>query len=728
MKPKLGKRPIFQGGAIKTLRAAMLLSAPLFLMGTTCQQSDSERLPVDVKESEWLKLKIQPSDIAVTAYDGKLGDGWYDFGWAPRSVGKGPVSVNMSGWGGWIVAHPGLVSSFDLMTFQFKAPKDFGDFLQVQLASQNDKERERFPRILITKTRRKELPNGFMEVILPISALNPNVLAFDRVIFMPSKELAKAEVLIDKVMFTKSRPVVQAARTAELSIDCGAAPKRISPYIYGIAYSPSKNANPPDSYKWKLNPSGRRWGGNASTRFNWKLGNAWNTGFDWYFENINYSADPKYSYMNFLEENQAHDAQTALVMPMIGWVARDTTSYSFSVVQHGPQKAADPYRKDAGNGVLMDGSHIKADPQRTSIPAPPAFIKEWVSTIRTAEQGKNRRNIYILDNEPMLWNTTHRDVHPEPATYDELLDRTIRYATAIREGDPDARIAGPALWGWTAYFYSAKDLAEGSPKNSDRRAHGDMPLLAWYLQKLNEHEKKTGTRMLDLVDVHIYPQAKINEGPAGEVSPGDAAKRVRGTRALWDPSYVDESWIAEPVRLLPRLQAWIDEYYPGRSIQLGEYNFGGDRHISGGIAQAEAMGRFAEYGVFSAFMWMFPSNESPVYWGFRAYRNYDGQGGRFLDFFVPSKGTPEASLFVSRDEAKERMVAIAINLSQDRPQTTKLTMTGCKKTLSQRTFRYTGDPSGFKQEEGAKPEGDMLSFGTLPPFSITVVEARLDTK
>ena len=43
---------------------------------------------------------------------------------------------------------------------------------------------------------------------------------------------------------------------------------------------------------------------------------------------------------------------------------------------------------------------------------------------------------YILDNEPNLWSTTHRDVHPDPVTYDELLAKTIAYGTAIREAGP----------------------------------------------------------------------------------------------------------------------------------------------------------------------------------------------------------------------------------------------------------------------------------------------------
>ncbi len=51
----------------------------------------------------------------------------------------------------------------------------------------------------------------------------------------------------------------------------------------------------------------------------------------------------------------------------------------------------------------------------------------------------------------MLWNQTHRDVHPDPTRYDEVRDRTYAYATAIKSVDPSALTAGSTVWGWTAY-------------------------------------------------------------------------------------------------------------------------------------------------------------------------------------------------------------------------------------------------------------------------------------
>jgi hypothetical protein len=113
-------------------------------------------------------------------------------------------------------------------------------------------------------------------------------------------------------------------------------------------------------------------------------------------------------------------------------------------------------------------------------------IRRWIKSVRQRDEARGARGVdmYILDNEPDLWNTTHRDVHPDPLTYDELLDRTLRYGAAIREADPEAVIAGPASWGWSGYFFSAKDVAVGSNLQPDRRAHGGVPLLPWYLRAL----------------------------------------------------------------------------------------------------------------------------------------------------------------------------------------------------------------------------------------------------
>ena len=431
----------------------------------------------------------------------------------------------------------------------------------------------------------------------------------------------------------------EAAFLARRAGDCHAPARRISPLIYGIAYDARQDAK--EHHQWQLGATARRWGGNVTSRYNWELGNAWNTGSDWFFRNVDLSGRSGFSYQDFLRDDLAHHVQTALTVPMLGWVAKDHESASFPVASFGKQRAMDPYHLEAGDGFAPEGSPLPPGPAaRTSVPMDAAGVGRWVAAIRGQDLKRGARSVqtYILDNEPALWNSTHRDVHPDPVTYDELMARTLAYGAAVRAADSEAVIAGPAEWGWPAWFYSAADAVAGFQRHPDRRAHDDLPLLPWYLRQLREHERKTGERLLDVVDVHFYPQGKgLQHGTGGDTDPDTNARRIRATRALWDPSYVDESWIGESIRLIPRLKEWIDQEYPGRKIQIGEWSFGAEEHPSGGLALAEALGRFGQLGVEAAYYWTYPAKGSFAFQAFRAYRNFDGKGGRFLDYSLPTE-------------------------------------------------------------------------------------------
>ena len=86
-----------------------------------------------------------------------------------------------------------------------------------------------------------------------------------------------------------------------------------------------------------------------------------------------------------------------------------------------------------------------------------------------------------------------------------------------------------------------------------------MPTGAWstspgYSSQLRQHEQATGTRVLDVLSVHYYPQG-------GEFSDDTSTamqqRRNRSTRSLWDPNYVDETWINDKIRLVPRIREWV---------------------------------------------------------------------------------------------------------------------------------------------------------------------------
>jgi hypothetical protein len=671
-------------------------------------------------------------EIVELVFDARsgLGQGWSDYGWVPRQVKAGtPISLDFSQAGGWIVARPALAGTFGGLRFRVRAPRAPDTFLDVALDSALPRS---FPRVRVQARHRLVGPADAWDVFVPLAELNPQNLAFDRLVFRSAETLA-GRVELDAIGLTAQgapslgapAPVGAApARTLRLGALCAAPARPISPLIYGIAFDPRRDAH--DTHQWRLGASARRWGGNPATRYNWRLGDAWNTANDWFFTNVNYTGRPGFAWQRFLDDDRARGVRSALTVPIQGWVAKDTRSYSFPVALFGEQQRTAPENPDAGNGMRRDGKAIPpAAPGLTSVPLSAADVGAWVQAVRARAEGTRGVDIYILDNEPMLWHVTHRDVHPQPTTYDELLERTLSYGSAVRQADPEALIAGPALWGWPALFGSAADTADGFPRQADRKAHGDEPFLPWWLARVREHERRSGQRLIDLLDVHFYPQGDGIAGGAARTDPGSAARRIRATRALWDPSYLDESWIGERIMLIPRLTQWIDAHAPGLGIQIGEWNFGAETHISGGLATAEALGRYGALGVRSAFYWDYPAADSPAFWAFRAYRDFDGQGGRFLDFSVPTSGADtHASLFVSRNAARDRLVAVLLNFDALAAVDVRLDVGQCGSPLATRAFGYWSGAPGLMPLEYAGASGSTLTH-SLPPSSITVLDVRV---
>ena len=506
-----------------------------------------------------------------------------------------------------------------------------------------------------------------------------------------------------------------------MAVQCKSPGQPVSPTVFGIAWA--------DTDK-DIGATAHRWGGNTTTRYNPKLGNAWSTANDWFWENIEID-----SWEKFVGKVANLGGRAAITVPIMGWVAKDTESCAFTTKDYKHQEKTDPNRTHCGNGKKPDGKTLldpPKDPSKWSVKITPEEVGQWVAKIKAADEKRGKRVVYeyILDNEPALWDSTHRDVHPDPTTYDELLEKTIAFGTAVRKADPDALIAGPAEWGWPGYFFSGKDAKAGFKLKPDRRAHGDEPLLAWYLKKLAEHEKKTGVKVLDVLDVHIYPQSDgvqmtDDEGGDGAGNTDRATNdlRFRTTRSLWDRDYKDESWIDDAVYLIPRMKELIAQNYPGLGFQIGEYNFGAEHHIAGGVALAEALGRFALYGVSHAFYWTYPKKPKPAYWAFRAYTNYDGEGGRFLERIVPSSSPSGTSLYASRDEAGKKWVLVALNFSADRPFDASIALSDCAPPTSLKSFVYTGAPGGLTAG-AAKLEGTTIT-AKLPPYSINVFELAM---
>ncbi|MGA7992975.1 MAG: glycoside hydrolase family 44 protein, partial [Thermoanaerobaculia bacterium] len=443
-----------------------------------------------------------------------------------------------------------------------------------------------------------------------------------------------AAVLVTFVCASAARPARGAAPVA-VTVDPNADRHPVSPLIYGMNYGTAAQMS-------RLRVPVRRWGGNATTRYNWETDTN-NSASDWFFTNYAGSANPA-SLPNgsaadvFVDEIRAAGGEALVTVPLIGWTPLDRTRrWGFSVAKYGAQQQtecsatgnASWCNPDAGNGVKTNGQNVTGnDAADTSKTIDATFVTRWMAhlALRVGNAAAGGVRLWALDNEPMLWNSTHRDVHPAGVTYDELWAKTAAVGAAIKAQDAGAKILGPAVWGWCAYFYSA---ADGCSAGGDRAAHGGEDFLPWYLDQARAWETAHGTRLLDTLDVHYYPQAS-GVALTNDESVATSALRLRTLKSLYDPAYLDESWIGQAVGqavyLIPRMKAWITAHYPDTKLAISEYNWGSDDGISGALAQAEALAIFAREGVDLATRWVAPAENSRTEDAFLLYRNYDGAG------------------------------------------------------------------------------------------------------
>jgi hypothetical protein len=421
-----------------------------------------------------------------------------------------------------------------------------------------------------------------------------------------------------------------------IAVDASLDRHAISPMIYGTAFATTAQLA-------DLNFTYNRSGGNAETRYNWQV-NATNHASDWYFESIagsNGSA-PSADADAFVSSTKAAGAQATLTVPTIGWVAKlgasRATLGSFPQGTYPNQTGYDPYWASGpqrpGNGVTSSGNITGNDPNVANQPSSPAAEQGWIQHLISTFGSSNSGGIkyYTLDNEPSIWFQTHRDVHPNGASENEVLQDIINYSAMIKSVDPNALTVGPEEWGWTGYFYSGEDQQYGGQHGwsgpfPDRSANGNMDYLPWLLNQLHTYDQAHGTRSLDVFSAHYYPQENNVSGSAVDTT--TATLRNQSTRALWDPTFTDPSWINSQVDLIPRLQGWVNQYYPGLKVDVSEYNFGAEGNMNGATTQADVLGIFGRQNLDMANRWTTPATNSPTYLAMKMYRNYDGQDSTF---------------------------------------------------------------------------------------------------
>ena len=586
----------------------------------------------------WSAVAPSPAqDQAI--YTDSLQNGWMDWGWAtinynnssPVCSGSKSVAVTITdaSWQAIYIAHAAFNSSgYSNLTFWINGGPSGGQQLMVagviNSAAQNY---VNLPPLAA---------NTWQKYSISLAALGVANRADMGGIWIQDRiGAAQPTFYVDDIVLTGGATVITNTAVT-VAVDAQLNRHPINPLIYGIAYGSSNALT-------DLNCPLNRSGGNNTSRYNWQL-NADNRGNDWYYESIaDTSAVAGERGDTFIASSRSAGAQAMLTIPAVGWVAKVGANRSklasFSIAKYGAQTGSDSqWFPDAGNGILSNGKYVTGNaPADANVPADSLFQQAWVQHIVSAWGPALNGGLgyYIFDNEPSIWHATHRDVHPTGATMDEVRNKLVDYAAKIKAVDPTARVVGPEEWGWSGYFYSGYDQQYGSLNGwsslPDRQSHGNADYLPWLLNQMSQYQQTNGQRLLDVFSVHYYPQS----GEFGnDTSSTMQLLRNQSTRSLWDPNYVDQSWIGTPVQLIPRIKNWVTTYYPGTAVAVTEYNWGAEAHINGAIAQADIFGIFGREGLDLATRWTTPDAATPTYKAMKLYRNYDGAKSGFGDTSV----------------------------------------------------------------------------------------------
>lgn len=457
-----------------------------------------------------------------------------------------------------------------------------------------------------------------------------------------------------------------------------------------------------------------RMGGNRLSAYNWE-NNASNAGADWHNQNddlMGVTDEPGWAVRTFLEEGQRHKAAVMLTIQTIGHVAADKSppgdvnqSSNYLDTRFVPSFAKKPGGKYQYPPDLKDHA-IYQDEQVW-----------WIERIKSAVTPV----WYMLDNEPDLWSATHSRIQTTKPGYADIIANNLSYASAMKSVAPKALVFGPANYGWNGFrtFQGASD------------ANG-RDFLDVYLEAMKKGEVRMGRRILDVLDIHWYPEARgggVRVTDNKEENPALEAARIQAPRSLWDGTYVEESWVADslgrqPIALLPRLFKQIDAHYPGTKLSISEYNFGGGTHPSGLIAQADALGIFGRYGLFAACNWGMGIQDTAMQAGFRAYLNYDGQGGKFgnIGLSVQGESPDKNSVYASLDAIKgSKMTLVAINKT-GAVQQMVFTLEGF---IPKSAVAYVLKEGDYEQPEQSVPrrEGNRVTV-LLFPYSVTILELK----
>ncbi len=508
-----------------------------------------------------------------------------------------------------------------------------------------------------------------------------------------------------------------------VTVDLTGTRRAISPLIYGINDA---------GYLGDVTVNVVRQGGNRFSGYNWE-NNYSNAGSDWQHSSDTYlttgydaalAKTPGACPIHLSQDAQANGVDYKIAtIQMAGYVSADGNG-AVSEAEAAPSARWKEVK-------ATKGSAFSLTPDTTD---DYVYMDEYVNyLVQTLGDSTTATGIqaYNLDNEPGLWNSTHARMHQAQPTCAEIVAKSTEFASAIKSVDPNAEVYGLALFGVGAYttFVNAPDWESTYSSQYDW-------FVSYYLDQMAKAEQTAGKRLIDAIDLHYYSEdtGTCRVTQCADNSHTDCvAARVQAPRSLYDATYIENSWIGQWCQqylpILPTIQDSIDTYYPDTKLAMTEYNFGGGDHISGAIAQADALGAFASNGVYTATLWPLTSSIDYQLSAINLFTNYDGQGAAFGDTLLTTKTSDiaKATAYASIQGSDESKVTLVLtNKSLTETQNATIQLNSNVDYSSAVVYGLTGESSDIQQMQVVNDITDNTFTLELPALSVVQIEISAD--
>lgn len=395
------------------------------------------------------------------------------------------------------------------------------------------------------------------------------------------------------------------AQPVSIIIDANADNMPISPYLYGRNGATSDKENPTSPAEiQRMREAGLRFArmnnGNNATKYNWRRHLASHP--DWY--NNVYYCNWDQSAADLQAELPGVQGQYAF--QLIGKAAK-TNEFNFNDWAYNQSAWGEWCALDVCGGGELDASGKLVKKGDASL-----YLEDWTADSTVGIYTHWRDNLgldmsqfryWSMDNEFEMYPWTHSDVVEENTdeVYEMIMQNYFATAKAIRAIDPAVKLCGPMAGSeWTWY----------SPADKQPVYKGKQYCwLEYFIMRCAEEEKATGVNMLDVLDIHFYP----NETDQAEVLQTHRvlydtefdypkANGVKTVNAGWDNNQTKEY-------IFVRCQQWIDKYFgPNRGITFAISEYDNQKDFGAtvtALCHASFIGEGARHGMeyFTPWTW-----------------------------------------------------------------------------------------------------------------------------